>query len=165
MRPKHLLGINFLPRQVTWTVSTVKICKGLSFGSPSCLILFKPASGLGAEKSRASLKRTHCGQQFMHACGSQSFLLYSQASKGLPLQDTLKLLEKCSCHRNTSLETIFKVKQDWVTYMGLFFRTLIHMHLVSCQKHSSRQDTNRANHRTEDCLSRPRACRRCTLGV
>ena len=28
------------------------------------------------------------------------------------LQDTLKLLEKCSCHRNKSLETIFKVKQD-----------------------------------------------------
>eukprot|EP00438_Fugacium_kawagutii_P007125 Skav214875 [mRNA] locus=scaffold1430:76729:78342:- [translate_table: standard] len=48
-----------------------------------------------------------------------------QASKEL-IADTLKLLEKCSCHRNKSLETIFKVKQD----------------------------TNRANNRSEDSLSR-----------
>mmetsp|Transcript_126552 Transcript_126552/g.300560 ORF Transcript_126552/g.300560 Transcript_126552/m.300560 type:complete len:472 (-) Transcript_126552:367-1782(-) len=48
-----------------------------------------------------------------------------QASKEL-IADTLKLLEKTSCHRNKSLETVFKVKQD----------------------------TSRANHRSEDCLSR-----------
>ncbi|CAE7413925.1 Rpl28 [Symbiodinium natans] len=48
-----------------------------------------------------------------------------QASKEL-IADTMKLLEKTSCHRNKSLETVFKVKQD----------------------------TSRANHRSEDCLSR-----------
>ena len=28
-------------------------------------------------------------------------------------EDTMKLLEKCSCHRNKSLETIYKLKQVW----------------------------------------------------
>eukprot|EP00435_Cladocopium_sp_Y103_P050298 s205_g15.t1 len=79
----------------------------------------KPAEEAPKEGEEASNERTS------HTLSPEEQKKAEQASKEL-IADTLKLLEKCSCHRNKSLETIFKVKQD----------------------------TNRANHRTEDCLSR-----------
>lgn len=79
----------------------------------------KPAEEAPKEGEEASNERTS------HTLSPEEQKKAEQASKEL-IADTLQLLEKCSCHRNKSLETIFKVKQD----------------------------TNRANHRTEDCLSR-----------
>ena len=59
-------------------------------------------------------------------------------------QETLKLLEKTSCHRNKSMETVFKVKQDQAFIPA-----------IRCDGGITVEDTSRANHRSEDCLSRP----------
>lgn len=84
----------------------------------------KPAEEAPKETEEAQPPLTN-DEKKSHTLSPEEQKRAEQASKEL-IADTLKLLEKCSCHRNKSLETIFKVKQD----------------------------TNRANHRSEDCLSR-----------